>query len=257
MKLLLGLPLLRDAIYTKIRKKLMAVFGGNFREIVIGGAPLNDEVEAFFRKIEFPFTIGYGMTECAPLISYAGWENHKENGVGEIVFTMQAKIDSEDSVNKVGEILVKGENLMRGYYKDEKITQACIKDGWFHTGDLGLIDDDNYIYIKGRSKSMILGPSGQNIFPEEIESKLNNFLFVQESLVIKRENKIIALIYPDLEKMDAKKIEEKDLQSIMQAYLLKINKILPAYSRVYKLEIFPEEFEKTPTKKVKRFLYNK
>lgn len=257
MKVLLGLPGIKNAIYTKIRKKLVTVFGGNFREIVIGGAPLNDEVETFFKKIKFPFTIGYGMTECAPLISYANWENHKSKSVGETVFTMQAKIDSEDSANIVGEIMVKGENLMQGYYKEEKITSGCFEDGWLHTGDLGLIDADNYIYIKGRSKSMILGPSGQNIFPEEIESKLNNLDCVQESLLVKKENKLIALIYPDFEKMDAKKIEENELESIMKKNLSKINKMLPAYSKISKLEIFPEEFEKTPTKKVKRFLYNK
>ncbi len=254
-KALLSVPGVNKMIYKKIKDGLVDAFGGEFMELVIGGAPLNDEVEAFLKKIEFPFTIGYGMTECAPLISYAGWKEHKTNSVGQPVFTLDVKIDSKDPENEVGEIMVKGENLFKGYYKDEETTRNNFEDGWFHTGDLGTIDNDNFIFIRGRSKSMILGPSGQNIFPEEIESKVNNLPYVQESVVIERSNKLVALVYPDYEAMDSEGIEERQLKDIMQDNRKKLNQNLPQYSRLNKFELYPEEFEKSPTKKIKRYLY--
>ncbi|MCF7886511.1 MAG: AMP-binding protein, partial [Candidatus Marinimicrobia bacterium] len=234
---------------------LVEAFGGEFMELVIGGAPLNNEVENFLKKIEFPFTIGYGMTECAPLISYAGWEEHRKNAVGQPVFTLDVKIDSSDPQNEVGEILVKGENLFQGYYKNEQATSKNFENGWFHTGDLGTMDKDDFIYIRGRSKNMILGPSGQNIFPEEIESRVNNLPYVQESLVLKRENKLIALIYPDYEAMDSEGIQEQEVRKIMEENRRKLNSNLPQYSRLNEFELYPEEFEKSPTKKIKRYLY--
>jgi len=258
IKILSKLPGLGKKIQNKIRKKLVEVFGGNFIEIVIGGAALNNEVEDFLRKINFPFTVGYGMTECGPLISYTRWPENKFNSVGQLVDTLEIRIDSSvtEAQGGVGEILVRGENLMMGYYKNKEATQNTIdKEGWLHTGDLGTIDEDGFIYIKGRKKDIILGPSGENIYPQIIESKLNNLTFVEESLVIKKSTKLIALVYPNMNSVDEAKLNKSDLQAKMEENRKLLNEQLPKYSRISKIELYPEEFEKTPTKKIKRFLY--
>lgn len=259
VKTLTKVPGLNNVIYKKIRQKLIDVFGGNFIEIVIGGAALNKEVENFLKKINFPFTVGYGMTECGPLISYTPFKTgHKKSSVGKLMDTLEIRIDS--TVTRTddgsGEIQVRGENVMTGYYKNEEATKATIdEDGWLHTGDIGMLDRDGFIYIKGRHKDMLLGPSGQNIYPEEIEAKLNNMPYVEESLVIEKDKKIVALIYPNIETVDAEGLGEQDLHEKMEINRELINRQLPAFSRITRIELFPEEFEKTPTKKIKRFLY--
>lgn len=256
MKVIMALPGLKSVIKNKIKKKLVAAFGSNFYELVVGGAALNEEAEAFFQSIKFPITIGYGMTECGPLISYASWDKHKPASCGQTINFLEAKIDSEDQQNIVGEIMVRGEVVMDGYYKNDEATNAAIdEDGWLHTGDLGLIDEDGFIFIKGRRKSMILSSSGQNIYPEELEAKINNMPYIQESLVIDKGGKLIALVYSDFEKIDAENISEAKIEDIMEQNRKDINQMLPAYSFISKFELYPEEFEKTPTKKIKRFLY--
>ncbi|SDC36341.1 long-chain acyl-CoA synthetase [Williamwhitmania taraxaci] len=256
MKLLLNVPLLDKKIYQQINKKLSEVFGGNFMQVIIGGAPLNSEVEDFLKKIKFPFTVGFGMTECGPLISYAAWADNPQGACGKILPTLSVKIDSADPFVEVGEIMVKGENVMMGYYKNPEATNSAItSDGWLRTGDLGLIDSENYIYIKGRSKSMILGPSGQNIYPEEIEAKLNNMPYIQESLVVEKNNRLVALIYPDYETADEAGLNAEDLALIMEENKKILNSVLPAFMQIQKTKLYPEEFEKTPKKSIKRFLY--
>ncbi|MDY6915754.1 MAG: AMP-binding protein, partial [Candidatus Cloacimonadota bacterium] len=256
VKTLSKIPVLKNVIKKTIKKKLMEAFGNNFHEIVVGGAALNNKVEAFLADIKFPFTIGYGMTECGPLISYASHKIHRLQSVGRVVNTMEVEIDYEDPKNQAGEILVRGENVMKGYYKNESATNSAIdKDGWLHTGDMGLLDEDGFIYIKGRCKNMILGPSGQNIYPEEIEARLNNMPLVQEALVIEHNQNLKALIYPDIDIIDAHSIDNEKLKQIMEQNRKKINQQLPVYSRIKHIELYPEEFEKTPTKKIKRFLY--
>ncbi len=257
VKIMLKIPGVNKIIENKVREKLMDAFGHNFHEVVIGGAPLNKEVEEFFKRIKFPFSIGYGMTECGPLISYANWDKTRLGSAGKLVDTLEVKIDSEDQHLIAGEILVKGENVMKGYYKNQEATQATLeKDGWMHTGDLGLIDEDHFIYIKGRSKSMILGPSGQNIYPEEIESKFNNMPYVQECLVMEKNGKLAAIIYPDFEQADKRGFSEKDLKNIFDNHRKHLNKVMPSFMNVSKIRIFEEEFEKTPKKSIKRYLYN-
>jgi len=256
MKLLLSVPIVDKAIYSKVRKKLTDVFGGNFKEVIIGGAALNKDVELFLKKIGFNFTIGYGMTECGPLISYANWDKAKIGSAGKLIDTLEIKIDSEDPYNTVGEIMVRGENVMYGYYKNVEATENTIdKEGWLHTGDLGIIDEDNYVYIKGRNKSMLLGPSGENIYPEEIEAKLNNMNYVQESVVIEKNNKLIALVYPDLDMVNLDKVNESRLVEIMEENKKVVNSTLAKYMQIAKIKIYPEEFEKTPKRSIKRFLY--
>ncbi len=255
IKVLMNVPLLDKKIYQKMNKKLTDAFGGNFIEIVIGGAPLNPEVEDFLRKIKFRYTVGYGMTECGPLISYIGWEKIKAKSCGVILPTLEMKIDSHDPQNDSGQILIRGENLMDGYYKNEEATRNTLIDGWLHTGDLGIIDNDGFIFIRGRSKSMILGPSGQNIYPEEIEARLNNLPFVTESLIIEKDNRLIALVYPDLDAADEAKMKTPDIEKIMEQHRLEVNKTLPQYSQIAKVKLYPEEFEKTPKRSIKRFLY--
>lgn len=257
IKMLLKVPLLDKVIETKVKKKLMDAFGGNFHEVVIGGAPLSKEVEEFLYKIRFPFSIGYGMTECAPLISYANWDKTRLGSAGKVVDNMEIKIDSEDPERIAGEIMVRGENVMKGYYKNPEATKAAIEpDGWMHTGDLGLIDKDGFVFIKGRNKSMILGASGQNIYPEEIEARFNNLGFVQESLIVEKDGRLIALIYPDYELADKKGFTDKDLREIFEKHRKYLNEILPSYMSVASTRIFAEEFEKTPKKSIKRFMYN-
>ncbi|MGQ1889632.1 AMP-binding protein [Thermophagus sp. OGC60D27] len=256
VKTLLKVPVVNKLILGKIKAKLVEVFGGEFREIVIGGAALNKDVEIFLRKIGFPLTVGYGMTECGPLISYAHWDETKQHSAGRIVHRMEVRIDSNDPYNTVGEILVKGDNVMTGYYKNKQATKEILDDdGWLHTGDLGILDKDNFIFIKGRSKNMILGPSGQNIYPEEIEAAINNKEYVQECLVRYDNGKLEALVYPDYEAADAQKLNNDDLEKILQNIKSEVNKELPAFMNISKIVLFPEEFEKTPKKSIKRYKY--
>ncbi len=258
LKILTKIPGVKGKILHKVRQALVDVFGGNFIEIVIGGAALNAEVEAFLRKIDFPFTIGYGMTECGPLISYIPWPQNKPAAVGKLMDSLEIRIDTSvtDTGDGTGEIQVRGENVMAGYYKNEDATKAAIdKEGWLHTGDMGIVDGDGFVYIKGRYKDMLLGPSGQNIYPEEIEAKLNNMPFVGESLVIEKDKKLVALVYPDMDAVDDAELDQQALQAKMEENRVTLNEQIPIYSRIVKVELFPEEFEKTPTKKIKRFLY--
>ncbi|HTS02809.1 MAG TPA: AMP-binding protein [Thermoanaerobaculia bacterium] len=256
-KILMRIPPVRRILQRKIREKLVAVFGGRFREIVIGGAALNGDVERFFRAIDFPFTCGYGMTECGPLISYSGWKEHKLGGVGKKVDTLEVRVESADPQRVPGEILVRGVNVMAGYYKNPEATTATIDaEGWLHTGDLGVVDAGGTIFISGRSKTVILGPSGQNIYPEEIEARLNSLPFVGESLVIERKGKLFALVYPDLERVDHLRIGEQELVQRMEKNRIAVNRILPPYAAIARIDVYSEEFQKTPTKKIKRFLYS-
>jgi len=235
----------------------MEVFGGNFAEIVIGGAAFNLEAETFFKKIGLPFAVGYGMTECGPLISYAPWTVNKIGASGRSVDTLEVKIDSPDPVRVVGEILLRGENAMMGYYKNPEATREIIDDeGWLHTGDLGLIDKEGFIFIKGRCKSLILGSNGKNIYPEEIEATINNKEFISESLVVHRDEKLVALIYPDADRMAAQNVTRDDLVNILEQYRKEVNASIPSYMNVSRFEIHPEEFVKTPKRSIKRFLYN-
>lgn len=257
MKRLLKIPGINRLIYKKINKKLTAVFGGNFREVVIGGAPLNFEAEEFFRKIKFKYTVGYGMTECGPLISYASWKTNKLCSSGIAVDTLEVKIDSPDPERIVGEILIKGDNVMEGYYKNEKATRDILdEDGWLHTGDLGLIDKEGNIFIKGRSKSLLLGANGKNVYPEELEATINNKFGIAESIVVQRGEKFIALVYPDFETIQANKISEDELIKIFENHRKEINETVPAYMNISKFEVFREEFAKTPKRSIKRYLYN-
>ena len=252
---LIKLPLLNRIVYSKVRKSMIEFFGGNLVEVVVGGAALNSEVENFLTKIKFPFTIGYGMTECGPLISYVYWSEYRKRSSGQVVDRMQAKIDSEDEQNIIGEILVKGTNLMLGYYKNEEATKETFtEDGWLKTGDLGTIDSDNYIYIRGRNKNMILGPSGQNIYPEDIEERLNGSHYIDESLAIGEDNKIVALIVPDKDTLEKEGIKQEKWEELFSKVVEDINKTLPTYSKIASFRM-QEEFEKTPKRSIRRFKY--
>ncbi len=256
IKLLLKVPYLDQKVLDTIAKKLNDSFGGKFGEVVIGGAALNKEVESFLRSINFRYTVGYGMTECGPLVAYEQWDTFKQGSVGRIVDRMEARIDSADPENEVGEILVRGMNVMLGYYKNPDATKAVMMpDGWMRTGDLGTIDSDGFLYIRGRSKSMILGPSGQNIYPEEIEDRLNNMLYVAESLVISQGGKLVALIYPDWEQVDKAGIQHSEIEGLMQQNINQLNNEMPSYSKVSCFKLYQEEFEKTPKRSIKRYLY--
>jgi len=258
MKILLALPLVNKILYKKISAKLVETFGGEFKEIVIGGAAFNADAEKFFKKLNFKFSVGYGMTECGPLISYASWDTTKLGASGRAVDTLEVKIDSPDPENIVGEIILRGENVMTGYYKNEKATREMIdENGWMHTGDLGIIDKEGNIFIKGRSKSMILGPSGKNIYPEEIEAFINNKDYIVESVVISVDNKLVALVFPDYEMMKRDNITEEQLTEIFDKTRKEINERLPEFMAVSKFRIHPEEFAKTPKRSIKRFLYTK
>ncbi len=257
VKVATSIPFVSNKIYSEIRKKLVNVFGGRFIKLVIGGAPFNREVEDFLLKIDFPFTVGYGMTECAPLIS-VDCQKFTPHSVGKVIDGAIVKIDSEDPYNTPGEILVKGRNVMKGYFKNEEATQKVFnEDGWLKTGDIGIIDKEGNLYIKGRSKTMILTASGQNVYPEEIEAKINNLSFVSESIVIQKEDRIIALVYPDFSAMDEMGVDPKDLDSIMDEQRKELNKKLAYYEQVKAFQIHPTEFEKTPKKSIKRYLYEK
>lgn len=255
-KLLLNLPIISDKIKEQIRQQAMEVFGGNFIEIVIGGAPFNPEVEAFLRKINFPYTIAYGMTECAPLICHSRWDEILYTSCGKTVANMETKVISEDPERIPGELVCRGMNVMLGYYKNENATAQTIdKDGWLHTGDMAIKDADGNIFIKGRCKNMLLTASGQNIYPEEIEARLNNMPYVNESLVILKENKLVALVYPDNEDAFSHGMNKKQLEEALELNRIELNKVLPAYSQITQIKLYPEEFEKTAKKSIKRFLY--
>ncbi len=254
--ILLQIPLINKLIHKKILKNLMHVFGGNFTEIVIGGAAFNLEAERFFKKIGLPFAVGYGMTECGPLISYAPWNLNPVAASGRSVDTLEVKIDSPDPQRVVGEIILRGENAMIGYYKNPEATHEIIdENGWLHTGDLGLIDKEGFIYIKGRSKSLILGSNGKNIYPEEIEAIINNKFCVSESLVVHRDEKLVALIYPDNDTIAANNISKDELTSLLEQHRRDVNANLPAYMAIFRFELHPEEFAKTPKRSIKRYLY--
>ncbi|MBP7504922.1 MAG: AMP-binding protein, partial [Prolixibacteraceae bacterium] len=256
MKVAMAIPGISGIILKKVREKMVETFGGRFFEIVIGGAPLSADVEKFFKRINFPFTIGYGMTECGPLISYAAWDKTMPTSAGQLVDRMEMRIDSEDPFKVVGEIQVKGENVMLGYFKNDQATkEAFTEDGWLRTGDLGITDANHFVYIRGRSKNMILGPSGQNIYPEEIEAKLNNLPYIAECVVTDRNHKLVALVYPDYEAMKTDGIEEAQLDHFMKENLVKLNHELPKYENVTEIQLVKEEFEKTPKKNIKRFKY--
>ncbi len=257
MKLLLHLPFVDDRLLHRIKDQLTVTFGGQVREVIIGGAALNKEVETFLRRIGFPFTVGYGMTECGPLIAYAPADEARSLSCGHVVDRMHIKVDSPDPYTTPGVLWVKGENVMQGYYKNPEATEAAFKDGWLNTGDICTIDADNFIYLRGRDKNMILGPSGQNIYPEEIEQKLNNMPYVNESIVIDEDGALVALIYPDFENADEQGIDEPALDKLMSDNITNLNRELPAYSQVKKFRIYHEEFEKTPKRSIKRYLYQR
>jgi len=257
IKLMLNLPVLDKVIKNKIRDSLVQAFGGKFGEVIIGGAPFNREAEAFFKRINFPFTIGYGMTECAPIITYVHWNKTKLYSCGKAAPRMRIKIDSDDPKKIPGEVLVKGENVFLGYYKNELATKEAFVDGWFRTGDMGIIDGDGYLYLKGRCKSMILGPSGQNIYPEEIESILNNMPYVLESLVIEDNFKLVALIYPDFELAQEDGLDREQLIEKLNEDMAVANLELDQYCKLSRVEIVEQEFEKTPKRSIKRYLYQR
>lgn len=258
MRWTLAVPFLDSYIYSKIRKKLVDAFGGEFEEVIVGGAPLNHEVEDFLHKIKFPFTVGYGMTECGPLISYTHWKEFIPGSSGRTLPTMESKIDSEDPENIPGEICVRGTNVMKGYYKNPEATSAVLdKDGWLHTGDMGTRSSDGTLFLRGRSKTMLLSSSGQNIYPEEIEAKLNNMPFVAESLVVDRDGRLVALVYPDYDALDRFDVSIADLDSTMENIRKELNKLVAPYERITKIILMPNEFEKTPKRSIKRFLYTR
>lgn len=257
MQVMLRIPILNKLIYRKICQRLIDALGGCFREVIVGGAAMNQEVADFLYKIKFPYTIGYGMTECGPLISY---DNHKEyvlTSCGQILKgIMEVRIDSDDPLHTVGEIQVRGENVMKGYYKNEEATRNVFtEDGWLKTGDLGTIDAQKHIYIRGRSKTMLLSSNGQNIYPEEIESKLNNFPYVLESLILEKDGKLVGLVYPDYDAVDHAGISHQDLPEVLEQTRIGLNKLLAPYEAVTALKLYPNEFEKTPKKSIKRYLY--
>lgn len=255
-KLLLHVPIISDKIKELIKQKAMEVFGGNFIEIIIGGAPFNAEVEAFLKMIDFPYTIAYGMTECGPIICHSHWTELKLASCGKIAARMEAKVLSPNPSAVAGELVCRGANLMLGYYKNEEATRQVIDaDGWLHTGDMATIDEDGNIYIKGRCKNLLLTSAGQNIYPEEIESKLNNMPYVSESLIILQQDKLVALIYPDSDDAFAHGLHQSDIERVMEENRQELNKQLPAFSQIARFKLYPEEFEKTAKKSIKRFLY--
>ena len=256
MKLLLKVPLVNEAILSKVRETMISSFGGNFYEVIVGGAAFNQEVETLLHQLKFPYTVGYGATECAPIICYEDWKKFVPGSCGKAAYGMEVRINSEDPANIAGEILVKGPNVMLGYYKNEEATAETIDaDGWYHTGDLGVMDKEGNVFIKGRSKNMLLGPSGQNIYPEEIEDQLNSLPYVSESLVVHRDGKLVALIHPDLDTAFKEGLSEQEVATQMENNRTELNKNLPAYCQITSIQIHSEEFEKTPKKSIKRFLY--
>ena len=257
MKMLLKVPIINDKIKAAVREQMIKGFGGNFYEVIVGGAAFNQEVGKLLKSIDFPYTVGYGMTECGPIICYEDWKRFRMGSCGKAAPRMEVRIDSPDPQHIVGEILTRGDNVMLGYYKNEEATKQIFDaDGWLHTGDLGIMDEEGNVTIKGRSKNLLLGPSGQNIYPEEIEEKLNNLPYVAESIVIQQnDNKLAALIYPDFDEAYAQGMSNKDIEVAMEENRITLNSELPAYSQISRIKIYPEEFEKTPKKSIKRFLY--
>lgn len=256
LKVLMKTPIVGTKIKEKIKKQVYDAFGGRLYEIIVGGAALNQEVESFLKEIKFPVTVGYGATECAPIITYADWRTHKTGSCGRQVVHMEVKIDSKQPHKVPGEILARGLNVMLGYYKNEEATKQTIdKDGWYHTGDLGIMDRKGNVFIKGRSKNMLLGPNGQNIFPEEIEDALNSLPMVSESIVVQRDTKLVALIHPDIDACSAQNMSSSDVEDLMKKNIELLNLSQPAYCKISHFEVLNEEFEKTPKKSIKRFLY--
>ena len=257
MRLLLQMPVISKKVREMICQEVVKAFGGNMYEVIIGGAAFNQEVEQFLKRINFPYTVGYGATECAPIICYADWHEFSPGSCGRAALHMQVKIDSPDPANIPGEILAKGPNVMLGYYKNPEATAETIdKNGWYHTGDLGTMDSYGNVYINGRSKNMLLGPSGQNIYPEEIEDKLNSMTMVVESLVVQRDNKLIAMVYPDQDEAKKLGFTNEDIKNIMEQNRNGLNQMLPAYEKISEIEILENEFEKTPKRSIKRYLYS-
>ena len=258
MRLLLNMPVINKKVNQKIKEQVAAAFGGEFYEIIIGGAAFNREVEAFLTRIDLPFTVGYGATECAPIITYADYKDFVPTSCGKAVVHMEVKIDSNDPQNVPGEILARGLNVMLGYYKNEEATRETLdKDGWYHTGDLGLMDAEGNVFIKGRSKNMLLGSNGQNIYPEEIEDKLNSMTMVTESVVVQDGDKLVGLVFPGFDEAKNLGLNNDDLVNLMEQNRQQLNEILPAYSKLSSIEIHTEEFEKTPKKSIKRFKYQR
>lgn len=255
-KMLLKIPLLRQKIKDKVCERLRAAFGGNFYEIIIGGAALNREIESLLHDIGFNYTVGYGTTECSPIISYADWNTFREGSCGRVAPRMEIRIDSDDPQHTVGEILTRGTNVMTGYYKNEEATREALRDGWYHTGDLGIIDEEGNLFIKGRCKNMLLGSSGQNIYPEEIEDKLSNLAFVNECIVIQKDNRLYGLVYPDYEEAHNLGLQDSDLTKVMEENRTELNAMLPTYAQLSGIKLMQREFEKTPKRSIKRFLYN-
>ena len=256
MRILLNMPIVSKKVNEKIKEQVVKAFGGNFYEIIVGGAAFNQEVEQFLKRIGFPYTVGYGATESAPIICYADHNDFVQGSCGKPVVHMEVKIDIPDPANVPGEILARGLNVMLGYYKNEEATASTLdKDGWYHTGDLGLMDEDGNVFIKGRSKNMLLGASGQNIYPEEIEDKLNSLAMVNESVVVQRGEKLVGLVYPDFDEADTMRLNDADLEKIMEQNRQELNAVQPPYCRLSAIEIVKEEFEKTPKKSIKRYLY--
>lgn len=257
MRLLLNTPGIGKKIRDKICEQVKDVFGGNFYEIIIGGAAMSQEVESFLHRINFPITIGYGATECAPIICYEDWQRFIPGSCGKCVVNMELNVESPDPYNIPGEILVRGLNVMLGYYKDEELTKQSIdSDGWFHTGDLGILDSEGNVFIKGRSKNMLLSANGQNIYPEEIEDKLNSKALVAECVVVQRDDKLVGLVYPDFEEARKLGLEDSDLESVMAENLTSLNAELPSYYKLSKIEIRNEEFSKTAKNSIRRYLYS-
>ena len=258
IKFLMKLPGLNQVVLNKVREELVNAFGGEFYEVIIGGAAFNKEVEAFFKKMNFPFTVGYGMTECAPIITYDDWNVEKLNSCGKAVVNMEVRIASADPQNIPGEIQVKGANVFLGYYKNEEATQEVLtEDGWFRTGDMGVIDAEGSLFIKGRTKCMILGPSGQNIYPEEVETVVNSQPYVVDSLVIEDNGGLTALIYPDFPQGARDGMKQEEFVKYLEGTLTELNKELPNYAKLKKIEVMSEDFERTPKKSIKRYLYQR
>jgi long-chain acyl-CoA synthetase len=256
IRLLLRLPVINKTLNDKLREQMVNAFGGMFYEVIIGGAAFNHEVESFLNRIGFPYCVGYGATECAPIITYSDYHNYIPGSSGRAVINMQVKIDSDDPANVPGEIMAKGVNVMLGYYHNEKATAETIdKEGWYHTGDLGTMDADGNLFIRGRIKNMLLGSSGQNIYPEEIEDKLNSMDMVNESVVIQRGDKLIGLVYPDYDEAKELNLTNDGIENVMKQNLQQLNLVLPGYCRLSAIELRDEEFEKTPKKSIKRYLY--
>ena len=257
MRLLLSMPVISKKVREMICKEVVKAFGGELYEVIIGGAAFNQEVESFLKKIDFPYTVGYGATECAPIICYRDWHTFVQGSCGQEAYHMKVRIDSSSPSTVPGEILAKGPNVMLGYYKNEEATHQTIdKDGWYHTGDLGTMDSDGNVFINGRSKNMLLGPNGQNIYPEEIEDKLNSMPMVVECVVVQRDTKLVGLVYPDYDEAKNMRFTQKDIENIMEQNRNQLNELLPAYEKIAEIEIQREEFEKTPKRSIKRYLYS-